>query len=291
MKKLLLGTVALVALGMGGPAIAADMGARPLAAPVAVTNWTGCYVGGAVGNSWGHSSGYSTTAASTAGIVPPGSAISLAAVGQLSNGFDMTGVTGGFYGGCNYQFGVWVVGAEGDWMANNKEGQAFWVNGPSTGLLTPGLGIASGGIWSLKERWYATARGRLGYAVDKWLFFVTGGGAWVKLDSAEFFTSIVGGGASSGPLATANLQSDRRSGWTVGGGFEYALKYGWSIRSEYLYIKIPSYTTFTPGQGNGTLLTLAPTNLNVDLNNHIWRAGLTYQFGAWGKAPVVAATK
>src|SRR3989442_518383 len=63
MKKLLLGSVALVALGMGAPAIAADMGvrARPVIAPVAT--WTGCYVGGNAGNNWGRSE-YNTTAAS-----------------------------------------------------------------------------------------------------------------------------------------------------------------------------------------------------------------------------------
>src|SRR5207344_1638977 len=96
------------------------------------TNWTGCYVGGAVGNSWGHSSGYATTATTTAGPAAParpaGVPIVLPAT-QLSQGFDMTGFTGGFYGGCQVQFGVWVVGAEGDWSMNNKEGQAFGVNG------------------------------------------------------------------------------------------------------------------------------------------------------------------
>ena len=105
--------------------------------PVAYTNWTGCYVGGAVGNSWGHSSGYATTAATTAGpaapAVPAGVPVVLPAT-QLSQGFDMTGFTGGFYGGCQVQFGVWVVGAEGDWSSNNKEGQAFgveWSRGAS----------------------------------------------------------------------------------------------------------------------------------------------------------------
>ena len=138
----------------------------------------------------------------------------------------------------------------------------------------------------------------MGYAVDKWLFYVTGGGAWVKIDSSEFCLNnptITGGailGAApgticGGPLATSLLQSDYRTGWTVGGGVEYALPYNWSIRSEYLFIKIPSYTTFTPGTGNaaGT-----PTNLSVaDINNHIWRAGLTYRFD-FGKA-VPAVTK
>jgi outer membrane immunogenic protein len=283
MKELLLGTVALAALGMGAPAIAADMAApRPAARPVAFTNWSGCYVGGDVGNSWGHSSGYSAQPGSTFGILPGALAVPQV---QLSQSFDMTGFTGGFYGGCQAQFGVWVLGVEGDWSLNNKEGQAFAVNGPSAFFLPAGNFIPAGAIWSAKERWYATARARLGYAVDKWLFFVTGGGAWMKIDSAEFFVPITAPFAAA--LTTANLQTDKRSGWTVGGGVEYALPYNWSIRSEYLYIKIPSYTTFTPGVGNGILLAGAPTNLSTDLNNHIFRAGLTYKFDFGKAAPVV----
>jgi outer membrane immunogenic protein len=212
----------------------------------------------------------------------------------------MTGVTFGAYGGCQVQFGVWVVGAEGDWWGNNKEGQAFAVNGPGAPLILPGTGlVGSGLIWSTKERWYATARARLGYAVDKWLFYVTGGGAWVKIDSSEFCVNnptvpIVGTTVDScqGPLASAVLQSDTRTGWTIGAGVEYALPYNWSIRSEYLFIRIPSYTTFTPGVGNGLAVTntFLPGNLTVaNIDNHVWRAGLTYRFD-FGKA-VPAVTK
>jgi outer membrane immunogenic protein len=122
------------------------------------------------------------------------------------------------------------------------------------------------------------------------MFYVTGGAAWMKIDSAEFALSIPGAGtAQCGPLACSVLQSDRRSGWTIGGGVEYALPYNWSIRSEYLYIRIPSYTTFTPGVGNGLVLAGMPTNLNVDLYNHVFRTGLTYKFD-FGKA-VPAVTK
>src|SRR5262249_61604756 len=141
---------------------------------------------------------------------------------------------------------------------NNQEGQAFGVGGASAVILPGGAVAPNGLIWTLQERWYATARARLGYAVDKWLFYVTGGGAWAKLDSSEFClnnpTVTVAGGAvippqCAGPLSTAVSQTDRRSGWTIGGGVEYALPYNWSIRSEYLFIRIPSYTTFTPGVG------------------------------------------
>jgi outer membrane immunogenic protein len=284
MKKFVQASLALAALGLSAPAVAADMAARPIARPVAFTNWTGCYVGGGAGSSVGTGSGYSATPASTFGVLPGALPVPQ---GQLSSKFGMTGATGGFYGGCQAQFGVWVLGAEGDWFLNNKEGQSGLASAPLFAVFNPIT------LWSAKERWYSTARARLGYAVDKWLFYVTGGAAWMKIDSAEFVLTVPGAGAATlatcGPLRCANLQSDTRSGWTIGGGVEYALPYNWTIRSEYLYIRIPSYTTFTPGIGNGIVLAGMPTNLNVDLQNHIFRAGLAYKFD-FGKA-VPAVTK
>lgn len=55
MKKMLLGTTALLALGATAPAFAADLAARPYTkapaytAPAVVYNWTGFYIGGHVG--------------------------------------------------------------------------------------------------------------------------------------------------------------------------------------------------------------------------------------------------
>ena len=185
MKKFLLGTVALAALG--APAIAADMAARPIARPAAYTNWTGCYLGGTVGAAWGRSDGYSTNGATTS-VSQRASPPILAGV-PLTNQFNMSGLIGGAYGGRQIQLGVWVIGAEGDWEAINKEGQAFYVNGPGLStipLAAGGVGAVRPGFYlSAKERWLATARGRIGYAVDKWLFTVSGGAAWMKIDSSE----------------------------------------------------------------------------------------------------------
>jgi outer membrane immunogenic protein len=259
MKKLLLGTVALTALGMGAPAIAADMRARPLPPPIPVWTWTGCHVGGTVGNSWGRNDGYSATGATTNVT----SGVPVAAGTRITDSFSMNGFTGGFYGGCDYQVGVWVFGIEGDWSANNHEGQSF--------EFTP-VPRPLGTFWvdSAQERWFATARGRLGYAVDKWLFYVTGGAAWTKIDSAEFLVTNL--------ESRATLQSDRRTGWTIGAGLEYALSYGWSIRSEYLYMQFDSYNTFTSGTFGANALSNQSTG---KLTNNIWRAGLTYKFGDW----------
>jgi outer membrane immunogenic protein len=282
MKKLLLGSV--VALGVSAPAIAADMAARPIARPVAYTNWTGCYLGGTVGASWGRSDGYSTNGATTSGVATGFTPI-LAGV-PLTNQFSMTGLTGGAYGGCQIQLGVWVIGAEGDWEAINKEGQAFYVNGPAGStipLAAGGVGAVRPGFYlSAKERWLATARGRIGYAVDKWLFSVSGGAAWMKIDSSE--STSVPFATTASPISLANIQSDNRVGWTLGAAVEYALPYNWSIRAEYLYVQIPSYTTFTPG-------TTFEGFKNVTagrITDNIVRFGLAYRFGEWGKAaPVV----
>src|SRR5262245_19587520 len=59
MKKLLLGSVALVALGLGAPAAFAAERAVPAYAPPPppppAYTWTGCYIGGSAGSSYGTS--------------------------------------------------------------------------------------------------------------------------------------------------------------------------------------------------------------------------------------------
>ena len=202
----------------------------------------------------------------------------------------MNGFNGGGYGGCDYQVGVWVFGIEGDWSIENKSGQA----GPGTTALASNLAtptpLPQTVYTEAQERWYATARGRLGYAVDKWLFFVSGGAAWTKVDSSYSVLGTPAGGSGATYFA---LQNDRRSGWTAGGGFDYALTTaslmpGWSLRVEYLYINFGSYNTFTnPTIAAGPAGPTGPYifNLNTKLTDNVLRVGLSYKFGNYA-APV-----
>jgi outer membrane immunogenic protein len=262
MKNVAIGSIALLAVGLAGPAaFAADMRARPLPAPVVVANWTGCYVGLNIGESWGRSK-HEAVAGTTAirGTAP----VTLAAGTSIADSFNLSGMIGGAHLGCNYQVGAWVFGIEGDYSVTNKEGQAFEIqNSPNWYAAT-------------KERWLSTVRGRIGYTVtDKWLWYVTGGGAWAKFDITSTLVS--------NPLNTFT-QSNTRGGWTVGLGTEYMLGYGWSIRSEFLYVDFGTFTTFTNTGISPNVF--APRDVKV--NDYIFRFGMTYQFGAVGKGKGVA---
>ena len=219
-KKLLLGVTAL-ALG-GAPAIAADMPARvPVAKsppPVAALfDWSGFYWGVAGGYGWGDSSH--------------------AEPGGLANGsFDANGWLLGGTAGYNWQAGHAVFGLEGDWSWANLEGTGASAGGPITTELS----------------WLATARARAGYAVDNYLFYVTGGAAWGKVEAANI--GFAGG-------------SDTRLGWTVGGGVETMLAQNWSAKLEYLYVDLGDKNTYT-----------AAGPVNVALTSHIVRLGLNYRF-------------
>jgi outer membrane immunogenic protein len=245
MKRFLLGSVGLAAM-IAGPAMAADM---PLKAPppVAIFSWTGCYVGAHVGGKSGRVS--PITAGANTGGVAPGTA--------TSGSITMSGALGGGQIGCNYQVGTWVFGIEGDGSVVQSDGQRIETNFPGFRVQTT-------------EHWLATARGRLGYAQDKWLLYVTGGGAWAELQTTNY--APVGG--------LAAIQKNTLSGWTVGVGAEYALGYGWSIKGEYLYMEFGSSTFFTP------TTPVALTEFNVKLRQSVARFGMNYKCDWAG--PVVA---
>src|SRR5258707_2364232 len=110
MKKFLLGTVALIALGATVPALAADLAARPYtkAAPAVyapIYNWTGFYIGGHVGGAFSGNNSFAGTTNSNDGRF-----------------------LGGVQVGADYQFAPnWVLGIEGQfsWLGNNNKCVAF----------------------------------------------------------------------------------------------------------------------------------------------------------------------
>jgi outer membrane immunogenic protein len=228
MKKFLLASAALVALSAFAPATAADLAARPYTkappAPVAVYNWTGFYLG-AFG-------GYAT-----------------------QNDDASNKMSGGFAGGTvgyNWQTSNIVFGLEAD-------GGWADVGASATGLV-PVADVLTPVTVSSRINALGTVRGRIGVAVDRVLFYATGGYAWID---NKF---------SASGLGLTLSDSKFHSGWTVGGGIEAFIAPQWSVKGEYLYRSFGSENYFSGTVPSGTL------------NLHSFQVGVNYHFGA----PVVA---
>jgi outer membrane immunogenic protein len=197
-----------------GAASAADMAvkARPMVVPV--YNWTGCYIGASAG---AKGVGFSDRAYTTtgAGAFAP---LSL----DLGRGDGESWIAGGQIG-CNYQSGKWVFGVEGDAHAQR------W----SQFDLVGGLGaiqILGGSTFELRSHWQASARGRIGYAMDRTLFYVTGGAAFTEARSFTNLVSFIGP-----PTNFIAAQTKTLVGGTVGAGVEHAVTDNFTLGLEGRY--------------------------------------------------------
>jgi outer membrane immunogenic protein len=221
MKRVFFALVGLAALT--GTAAAADLPPRPAPAPyykapvaIPVYNWTGFYIGINGGGGFGRSQWDSTGGFNTSG-----------------------GLVGGTVG-YNYQFGQGVVGLEGD---------IDWADINGTTNVTCPLGCKT------SDHWLSTVRGRLGYAADRFMPFVTGGAAFGDIR------------ASTPGFAGA---SNTNVGWTAGAGLEFAIAGNWTAKAEYLYVDL--------GKFNCGISCGAAATDNVSFTANIVRAGVNYRF-------------
>jgi outer membrane immunogenic protein len=218
MKNLLAAGVSALALLSVAPAFAADLPARMVTkapAYVQVYNWTGFYIGAHAGYGWADT--------------------------DLFSDASQDGFFGGAQIGYNWQApgSNWVFGVELD---------SAWANLKDDTTVGP---VAVSG----ETNYIGSFRGRVGYAWDRTLLYVTGG-----LDWANNEVSV------SAPIAgIAFSESNTHIGYTLGAGVEYAFAGPWSVKGEYVYYGLGSESY------GGT---------EVDLNIHTVKLGLNYRFGA-----------
>jgi outer membrane immunogenic protein len=249
MKKLLLAGAAIIAL-CGGSVQAADLPRlAPVYRPLPVVTyftWTGCYVGGNVGGVWATKEWFDD--------VPGLAGTSMGT--QNANGF-----LGGAQGGCNYQVGSWVFGIQGDYDWSLATGN-------NTNSLFPLLTDRS------NARSLASVTGRVGYASDRLLIYVKGGGAWENDD----YSVLVGGF----PLANA---SETRTGWTLGIGGEYAFL---DFITGFLEYDFYDFGTRTNTFYTCTVALCGAVNFPVDIREtkSVVKVGLNFKFGP--TAPLLA---
>ena len=208
MKKFLLATVALVAVGAALPARAADFGARtpyyskaPAYMPP-IYNWTGFYVGGHVGGAFSGDNNFS-------GLT----------TGNTGNGRFL----GGVQAGADWQFVPnWVLGAQA---------QYSWLSG-NVGAVFPG-----GFAYTNNQRGLGSVTGRIGYTWGPGLVYIKGGYAFS--DNSERVTL---GGV---PIAFAT-SGNRSNGYTIGAGLEYMFAPNWSAVAEYQYYNFGNSNFIAP---------------------------------------------
>jgi outer membrane immunogenic protein len=161
------------------------------------------------------------------------------ATGVGTNNFRVRGFVAGGTAGYNLQTGEWVWGVEAD-------AGGSWINGTTNAGCAPGC--------ETKNIWRATARGRIGHAWERWLPYLTGGAAFGRIIMDP----------TGGPS-----DAKTKTGWTVGGGVEYAFMGPWSAKIEYLYADLGNATCGTASCG-------APTD--VTFKTSIVRGGINYRF-------------
>ncbi len=267
-----------------GPALAANDLSKPagtLANLPFVMNWTGFYVGAQIGYGYGDNDG-SITYATPGGLAGQSNLGSSAIIvgGSNNNNGDAIGVIGGVHLGYNQQFDKWVVGLEGS-VDPTLMSRNVLVSVPNSAADPTGaLGIgatATGSIWSTIQ---GSVRARAGYALDRMLFYGTGGVA-VGAFGSNF--QVYGNDLTLAPFYAADQRSATRAGWTVGGGIEYAVNPHWSVRGEYRYTDF-GHLGDSPAATSMGVAYAADRHLD---QNQV-QVGLSYKFGEPAPAPVVA---
>jgi outer membrane immunogenic protein len=248
MKRILLATVGLIALGMAAPASAADMAVKASPPPMVVApiyNWGGFYIGGNGG--WGESHNC-WDFVPVAGVVIPGGC---------------SDRSGGLFGGqlgYRWQSGQFVFGLEGqgDWADIGSSRISLINPAFMTRTKVDGIGLFTG---------------QIGYAWNAALLYLKGGAA-VTSNRFDILTTL-------GNVGVASASSTRWGG-TVGVGFEYGFTPNWSAGLEYDHLFMGnsnnSFSVANP------IVAGALNRISQDVDMITLR--VDYRFG-WGN-PVVA---
>ncbi|TDR84522.1 TonB-dependent receptor domain-containing protein [Enterovirga rhinocerotis] len=211
------------------------------------TDWTGFYVGGHSGYSEGRNTGTMTAADGSMAGYP-----ALERPNKIGRGF-VFGANAGY----NYHLSNGIVaGIEGD-IVKPQTGHsqfAYAVEGSNRGgiqdlYLTRQLEA----VRASDIEWLSTIRGRLGFALtDNLMIYGTGGIAFAEqVERRTQFATMTYGTST---LAVAQFvtvpsftETDRvsRVGFAIGGGVEYAIGDGWSVKGEYLLNSFQTSKTFS----------------------------------------------
>ena len=159
---------------------------------------------------------------------------------------DGNGFVGGGHAGFNYQMSQFVFGLEGNVDYSGVRGSAQC----STNV---------GSVCRTKQSWLGDIDGRLGFGIDRAMIYGTGGVAFTNYS----FTNPT-------PAPTTSWGAGSRTGWTVGGGLDYAVTNNWIAGIGYKYYDFGTSTSNS---------TPAGTNVKFRETENVVSARLSYKFG------------
>lgn len=243
---------------------AADMPRKAPITPapmVAPYSWTGFYVGANVGYGWSDQDIRLTGDP----IFVQSGFIDRSGVHGIAG--DLSGILGGVQIGYNWQAGQFVLGAEADFDAADISSDQ------NVGFI---VGVPRTFHGDQKVKWLSTVRGRLGFTpVDRLLVYATGGLAVGDVNAQASLTTNAG---CTVGICLGGSASKTMTGWTVGGGLEYATWGNWSVKGEYLYYRLDSIDITGRDLTPGFAPNFPTINGTVDIRGNIVRVGLNYKF-------------
>lgn len=235
MRHYILPASTFLLISISGIANAADpivaQDPTPVAAPNTY-NWSGAYIGGQIGSSWQKAKYFHDID----GLMS-----------HTSGTKNKNSFIGGVYAGYNFDIGNNVIlGADLD-FAKGFKAQKNTLRYGSTGLSQ-----------STELDWSGAARARMGYTLDRFMPYLAGGVAFGNVKSSYHNSQDDESGS----------KSKVRTGWTVGGGVDYAATDNVILRLEY------RYTDF----GKQKIATEDNVKFSNKLSSNDIRLGVAYKF-------------
>jgi outer membrane immunogenic protein len=230
--------------------------------------WRGAYIGGFVGAAWMDRAFETGLSGEWSNPLNPLNQVDRDALLPLLNGGKNTaGAIGGAAAGYNWQLDSLLLGVEADYSAlDGKNSTTSTITAISPYRVETSTNID----------WVATVRGRLGVALDRSLFYVTGG---LALGEPTFTQSIV---QLNFPYVQTDASNSTKAGWVLGAGLEHALDDEWSFRLQYLHVDFGSQSGGSAGvcpPPNVTVCVVYTGSHTVDFALDSASAGIIYRFG------------
>lgn len=246
------------------------------ATPKSTYDWTGVYVGGFVGGA----TGSNVTSSEPYNSSQYGSWYS--PYSANNNYSTKASFMGGGTVGYNWQIGKtpYQIGLEGEYGylgmsgSNPDPNSTAWTNSNS---FTPPAGSGSSSTKIGSSYGYGLVGGRIGYAMDRTLFYVKSGAVFTSNQSSYNDPNYGVSGSS---------KINNNAGYAIGAGIEYALPTEWfklskniTIKTEYLYFGIDRTTTsaIPPGQGGNWSDQSFSSNTSIS-GIHTAKIGVNYKF-------------